>query len=441
MDAPTVMSPETHVDFVDMRRRIKAIFIGSMGNLVEWYDFYAYAAFSLVFRRGVLSRQRSCRAAAQCRGAFRRRILGAADRWLALRPPRRSLWPPHGTDDFGRYHVFRLADDCGDADLCLDRHHGAGDPLDRAHRAGLKPGRRIRNECDLSQRSRRPAPPRLLFELPIRDLDWGQLSALLVLLLLQKVFLTGDEIKAWGWRIPFAIGALLAVVAAIMRRELQETDAFEAAKKAGSTRESSLKALLQYPREVLLVVGLTLGGTAAFYTYTRYMQTFLKLSVGLDEDTTTLVAAGSLIFAMILQPLYGYVSDHIGRRPVLTWFGVCGVIFTYPLLSGIQGTKSAFGAFCLICFAWIIVAGYTSINAIVKAELFPTKIRATGVGLPYALTVSIFGGSAPAVALAFKNAGHETWFYFYLTAAIFISLIIYVTMRDTKKDSAMERHV
>ena len=269
----------------------------------------------------------------------------------------------------------------------------------------------------------------------------GQLSALMVLLLLQKVFLTADEIKAWGWRIPFAIGALLAVVAAIMRRELQETDAFEAAKKAGSTRESSLRALLQYPREVLLVVGLTLGGTAAFYTYTTYMQTFLKLSVGLDEDTTTLVAAGSLIFAMILQPLYGYVSDHIGRRPVLTWFGVCGVIFTYPLLSGIQGTKSAFGAFCLICFAWIIVAGYTSINAIVKAELFPTKIRATGVGLPYALTVSIFGGSAPAVALAFKNAGHETWFYFYLTAAIFISLIIYVTMRDTKKDSAMERHV
>ena len=220
-----------------------------------------------------------------------------------------------------------------------------------------------------------------------------------------------------------------------MRRELQETDAFEAAKKAGSTRESSLKALLQYPREVLLVVGLTLGGTAAFYTYTTYMQTFLKLSVGLDEDTTTLVAAGSLIFAMILQPLYGYVSDHIGRRPVLTWFGVCGVIFTYPLLSGIQGTKSAFGAFCLICFAWIIVAGYTSINAIVKAELFPADIRALGVALPFAIANTIFGGTAEYIALWLKNIGHESWFYIYISLLCAAYLVAVLMMRETKSAS------
>ncbi|MBV8964505.1 MAG: MFS transporter, partial [Hyphomicrobiales bacterium] len=138
--------------------------------------------------------------------------------------------------------------------------------------------------------------------------------------------------------------------------------------------------------------------------------------------------------------IYGFVSDHIGRRPVLTWFGVCGVIFTYALLSGIQATKSAFAAWCLICFAWIIVAGYTSINAIVKAELFPTRIRATGVGLPYSLTVSIFGGTAPLIALQFKAMGHETWFFWYLTACILFSLLIYTSMRDTKLDSAMERH-
>jgi MHS family alpha-ketoglutarate permease-like MFS transporter len=197
---------------------------------------------------------------------------------------------------------------------------------------------------------------------------------------------------------------------------------------------------MSHPREVFLVIGLTLGGTAAFYTFTVYMQTFLKLSVGLDDDTTTLVAAGSLIFAMVLQPLYGFISDHIGRRPVLTWFGVCGVVFTYALLAGIQGTKNGFGALCLICFAWIIVAGYTSINAIVKAELFPTLVRATGVGVPYALTVSIFGGTAQAVALWFKSIGHETWFYWYLTGCIFISLLVYTSMRDTKLASAMERH-
>jgi MFS transporter, MHS family, alpha-ketoglutarate permease len=152
------------------------------------------------------------------------------------------------------------------------------------------------------------------------------------------------------------------------------------------------------------------------------------------------VAAGSLLFAVALQPIYGIISDHVGRRPVLTWFGIGGVLFTYPLLTGIQGTKSAAGAFCLLCFSWIIVARHPSINAIVKAELFPTRIRATGVGLPYALAVSMFGGTAPAVALWFKNIGNEQGFYLYLTGCILISLIVYTLMRDTKVESAMDRH-
>jgi MHS family alpha-ketoglutarate permease-like MFS transporter len=191
----------------------------------------------------------------------------------------------------------------------------------------------------------------------------------------------------------------------------------------------------------LLVVGLTAGGTAAFYTFTTYMQTFVKLSVGLTDQQTTFVIAGSLIFATILQPIYGYISDHIGRKPVLIFFGVAGTLLTIPILTLLKETKSPFTAFLLISAAWVFVAGYTSINAIVKAELFPTAVRATGVGLPYALTVSIFGGTAPAVALYFKQQGHESWFYYYLAGMIFISLIIYVTMRDTKHQSAMHRHV
>jgi MHS family alpha-ketoglutarate permease-like MFS transporter len=176
-----------------------------------------------------------------------------------------------------------------------------------------------------------------------------------------------------------------------MRRNLHETDDFIAS-KAVARRESSVKALFNYPREVLLVVGLTMGGTTAFYTYTTYMQKFLKLSVGLTDTQTTLVTAASLIFALFLQPIYGSLSDKIGRKSVLIWFGVAGTLFTIPLLNALQATTSALIAFLLIASAWLIVAGYTSINAVVKAELFPTKVRATGVGLPYALTVSIFGG-------------------------------------------------
>jgi MHS family alpha-ketoglutarate permease-like MFS transporter len=268
----------------------------------------------------------------------------------------------------------------------------------------------------------------------------GQICALLVLLVLQKVFLTAEQIHDWGWRVPFFIGALLAVIALIMRRSLQETVAFEAAKEV-APRTSSLRALMQYPREVLLVVGLTAGGTAAFYTYTTYMQKFLKLSVGLSDEETTMVTLGALLFGIVLQPIYGAISDRIGRKWLLIAFGVSGVLFTIPLLQTLEAAKGPWTAFLLIAAAWMIVSGYTSINAVVKAELFPTRIRAIGVGLPYALTVSIFGGTADSVALWFKSQGHEQWFYYYLTALIGVSLVVYLFMRDTKADSAMHRHV
>jgi MHS family alpha-ketoglutarate permease-like MFS transporter len=224
-----------------------------------------------------------------------------------------------------------------------------------------------------------------------------------------------------------------------MRRNLHETEDFIAAKKV-ARKTSSIAALAKYPREVMVVVGLTMGGTTAFYTYTTYMQKFLKLSVGLNDIQTTIVTATSLLFALVLQPIYGALSDRIGRKPLLIWFGVTGTLFTIPLLRSLQGTRSALVAWLLIAGAWLIVAGYTSINAVVKAELFPTKVRATGVGVPYAVTVSIFGGTAESLALWFKSIGHEVWFSYYLTAVIATSLIVYASMRDTRDHSAMGRH-
>src|SRR5262249_9686552 len=209
----------------------------------------------------------------------------------------------------------------------------------------------------------------------------GQIFPLLVLLVLQNVFLPNDQIRAWGWRVPFFIGALLAVIALVMRRNLHETEAFEAAKSV-ARRTGSLAALMRHPREVALVVGLTAGGTAAFYTYTTYMQKFLKLSVGLSDEQTTMVTLATLVFGMTLQPIYGAISDRIGRKWLLIGFGVSGVLFTVPLLTTLQSVKGPWPAFLLIAAAWMIVCGYTSINAVVKAELFPTSVRALGVGLP-----------------------------------------------------------
>jgi MHS family alpha-ketoglutarate permease-like MFS transporter len=258
---------------------------------------------------------------------------------------------------------------------------------------------------------------------------------MLVLVVLQKFVLTPAELDAWGWRIPFAIGAGLAVIAYVMRRDLAETESFSRATR----RDGSLKALMAHPREVAIVVGLTLGGTLAFYTYTTYMQKFLVNTSGFAKDTATLIAASALFIYMLLQPIVGAISDRVGRRPVLIAFGVLGVLFTVPLLTAIQSTKDPFAAFALIVAGLSIVSCYTAINAVVKAELFPTSVRALGVGLPYALTVALFGGTAEYVALWLKQAGRETDFFWYVTACIAISLAVYATMRDTRNDSAIEK--
>jgi MFS transporter, MHS family, alpha-ketoglutarate permease len=429
-----------HAD--DVRRRLTAIFVGSVGNLVEWYDFYAYAAFALYFAASFFPGNdpvvQQLNAAVLFALGFIIRPIGG---WLF----------GHLADHYGRRRALMLSVllMCfGSLMIAVTPTYaaiGVAAPIMLAVARmiqGLSLGGEYGTSATYLTEVADETHRGFYSSFQYVTLIGGQLCALVVLLLLQQVFLTADQLKAWGWRIPFLIGALLAVTALLMRRNLHETDDFVAAGAArGRRRESSIRALLKYPREILVVVGLTMGGTTAFYTYTTYMQKFLKLSVGLSDRQTTFVTAGSLVFALILQPLYGALSDRIGRRPLLIWFGVMGTLCTIPLLNLLQGTRSAPVAFLLIAAAWAIVAGYTSINAVVKAELFPTSVRATGVGLPYAITVSVFGGTAESIALWFKSIGHEAWFSYYLTAVIATSLLVYVGMRDTKHHSAIGRHV
>jgi len=410
-----------------------------MGNLVEWYDFYAYTAFALYFAHSFFPGndpvvQQLNAAILFAIGFIMRPVGGLVFGYLADHHGRRTalmlsvmlmcfgslviaVTPTYASIGAAAPVILGMARII--QGLSLGGEYGASatyltEVADEKHRG-------------------------FYVSFHYVTLIGGQLCAILVLLVLQQVFLTADQMRAWGWRIPFVIGALLAIIALVMRRNLHETDAFIEA-KTPVKRESSVRGLLRYPREVLIVVGLTAGGTTCFYTYTTYMQKFLKLSVGLTDNQTTLVSAASLVFASCLQPVYGALSDRIGRKPLLIWFGVMGTIFTIPLLRTLQVATSAFSAFLLIAAAWMIVAGYTSVNALVKAELFPTAVRATGVGLPYAVATSIFGGPAESIALWFKSIGHEAWFSYYLTAVIAIALAVSLAMRDTKLYSAIERH-
>src|SRR5712671_270402 len=439
MTIRTAVAADDRLRVADVSRRVKAIFIGSVGNLVEWYDFYAYAAFALYFAASFFPGSdpvvQQLNAAVLFAIGFIVRPVGG---WLF----------GHLGDHYGRRRALMLSVllMCfGSLMIAVTPTYasiGVAAPvllglarMVQGLSLGGEYGTSATYLCEVADEKHRGFYSSFQYV----TLIGGQLCAILVLLLLQQVFLSPAQLRAWGWRIPFVIGALLAIVALLMRRNLHETEDFIAAKSV-ARKTSSIAALAKYPREVMVVVGLTMGGTTAFYTYTTYMQKFLKLSVGLNDIQTTIVTATSLLFALVLQPIYGALSDRIGRKPLLIWFGVMGTLCTIPLLRTLQGTRSAMVAWLLIAAAWLIVAGYTSINAVVKAELFPTKVRATGVGLPYAVTVSIFGGTAESITLWFKSIGHEAWFSYYLTAVIATSLIVYVTMRDTKIDSAIDRH-
>jgi MHS family alpha-ketoglutarate permease-like MFS transporter len=427
-------------DFSDVSRRLRAIFIGSMGNLVEWYDFYAYTAFSLYFASAFFPNTdpvvEQLNAMVVFAATFVVRPLGG---WL-------FGWM---ADKYGRRMSLTVSVLCmcfGSLIIAVTPTYasiGFAAPVILALARiieGLSLGGEYGASATYLSEVAHPEHRGFYSSFQYVTLIGGQLCAIIVLLLLQKLFLTEAQLKEWGWRIPFLIGAGLAVFTAYMRRDMHETEAFLEAKKTVEP-SGSIAALMRYPREVLLVIGLTAGGTAAFYTFTTYMQTFVRLTGGFSAETTTWIVFGTLVFASILQPIYGLISDKIGRKPVLLWFGIVGTLATVPLLTELQGNKNPYFAAFLICCAWLFVAGYTSINAVVKAELFPTSVRATGVGVPYALTVSIFGGTAPAIALWFKSIGHETWFFYYLAAMIFCSLLVYGLMRDTGKASAMHRHV
>jgi len=423
----------------DVRRRLKAIFIGSIGNLVEWYDFYAYTAFALYFANSFFPGHdpvlQQLNAAIVFAIGFVMRPIGG---WLF----------GHLADHHGRRTALMLSVllmCCGSLVIAVTPTYasiGAAAPvllglarIVQGLSLGGEYGASATYLTEVADDKRRG----FYVSFHYVTLIGGQLCAILVLLVLQQLFLTAAQMRAWGWRIPFAIGALLAIVAVVMRRSLHETEDFIEA-RTPERRDSSFRTLFKYPREVFIVIGLTAGGTTAFYTYTTYMQKFLRLSVGLSDNQTTMVSAGTLVFAAFLQPVYGALSDRIGRKPLLIWFGLMGTVFTIPLLRSLQYTKSAGGAFVQIAAAWLNVAGYTSVNALVKAELFPTRVRATGVGLPYAITTSIFGGPAESIALWFKSIGHEVWFSYYLTSVIAIALVVSIAMRDTRRYSALGRH-
>ena len=419
------------------RHRLRNIVGGSAGNLVEWYDWYIYAAFSLYFApvffpEGDPTSQLMSTAAIFAVG-FVMRPIGA---WIM------GIYADHRGRKAGLTLTVSLM--ClGSLAIAFTPTYAAIGPaapviLTAARMLqGLSLGGEYGSSAtylsEVAGRRRRGFYSSFQYV----TLIGGQLVALAVLLVLQFT-LTEAELEAWGWRIPFAVGAVLALVVFYIRRRLTETESFTRARASGAPRSSTANLFRDHPREALLVMALTAGGTLAFYAYTTYMQKFLVNTTGFDRQTASQVMTAALFVFMCLQPLSGALSDRIGRKPVMATFGVLGVIATVPIFTALETVQDPLAAFALVMAALLIVTGYTSINAVVKAELFPSHIRALGVALPYALANTMFGGTAEYVALWFKDQGMERGFYWYVTAMIGLSLIVYLGMRDTQRHSLIQ---
>lgn len=419
------------------RSRLWSIFGGSMGNLVEWYDWYVYSAFTLYFAPVFFpsddSTAQLLNAAAIFAVGFLMRPLGA---WLMGMYADR-----HGRKAGLTLSVMLMGG--GSMMVAVIPGYatiGVAAPMLLLF-ARLLQGLSVGGEygasatylSEMANYKRRG----FFSSFQYVTLIAGQLLALCVLLLLQAV-LTETQLEQWGWRIPFAVGGIMAVSVFYLRRGLRETEAFESTKADGKAPRSTGLALFKdHPREVFIVMALTAGGTLAFYAYSTYMQKFLVNSAGFGRQTATAIMASALFIYMLLQPVAGALSDKIGRKPLLIFFGVAGVCFTTIIFTRLETVTSSFAAFLLVLGALIIVTGYTSINAVVKAELFPAHIRTLGVALPYALANTLFGGTAEYVALWLKQAGMEYGFYWYVTAMIGVSLIVYLRLPDTRTHNRM----
>lgn len=400
------------------------IFKGSLGNMIEWFDWYVYASFSIYFSAAFFPASNQTAELLSTAAVF---AIGF------LMRPLGSLIMGQFADKKGRKAALTLSVTimaAGSLIIAFAPTYAQVRIISpiilvitrmvQGLSLGGEYGTSATYMSEMASRGRRGFYSSFQYVTLIA----GQLFSLLVQIILQQV-LTDAQLYAFGWRIPFIIGALGAVAVLWLRLSMDESAQFTAKNKQNK-QAGSFALLMKYPKQVAIVVGMTLGGTISFYSYTTYMQQFMINSAGMDKEAVAMINFLVLLVMVALQPLFGHLSDKIGRRPLLIFFGIGGTLLTVPIFTLLAHVSTALQAFLLMLTGVVIVSGYTSINAIVKAELFPSEIRALGVGLPYGLTVALFGGTSQYVALYMRSIGHESLFFYYVSFAVFISLMVYV---------------
>jgi metabolite-proton symporter len=417
-----------HPERNDAMRRVRAIVAGSSGNLVEWYDFYVYSFTALYFAaeffpKGNQTTQLLQAAGVFAAGFFMRPVGSWLFGWLADKRGRRfSMMAAVLTMCGGSLLVavlptYSQVGLLAPALLLVAR-------LIQGLSVGGEYGTVATYMSEVAEHGRRGFYSSFQYV----TLIGGQLLATVVLIILQQ-FLSDADLRAWGWRIPFFIGAIAAVIAFYLRRSLAETASREA---RGHKDAGSLRGMLRYPRSFFVVMGFTAAGSLSFYAFTTYMQKYLVNTAGFDARHATEIMTAALFCFMLLQPAFGALADRIGRRTSMLIYSVLLMLVTVPIFTALGNASNPVRTFALIMAALVVVSFYTSISGLIKAELFPMHVRAIGVGLSYALANALFGGTAEYMALWFKSIGHESTFFWYVVGMAGVALIAVLVMPDTR---------
>lgn len=417
----------------ELRKRMVSIFGGSAGNLVEWYDWFAYASFAIYFAPVFFPKSdptaQLLSTATIFAVGFIVRPIGA---WIMGRY----------ADQKGRKAGLSLSVALmftGSLLLAIAPTYavaGLGGPAILLL-ARMLQGLSLGGEYGASATYLSEMAPKgnrgFWASFQYMTLCGGQLCAILVAVVLQAL-LTEEQLTAWGWRIPFVIGALLALGVYLLRRNLAETKSFE--NLAVDRKPSTARALwTEHRRESILVAMLSAGGGLGAYTYTSYMQKYLFNTVGFSKSTATYIVAAALIWFTLMQPVFGALADRFGRKPMLLLFGIGGAIAAIPTFLTLEHVTSPIVAVLVLLVPLTLQSGYSANNALVKAELFPAHIRGLGVALPYAIGNAIFAGTVEMIALWLKGIGHEQLFYGYVALIIAMAGVATLMLPETMHNS------
>ncbi|MDO0910200.1 MFS transporter [Streptomyces sp. DT2A-34] len=422
-----IMTDTTRTDSPPTKRPVRQLLAASVGNAVEWYDWYAYTFLATYIAAEVFPRSADnslvpllSTFAVFAVGFFMRPVGGLLMGAIADRRGRRSaltvtiLLMGGSSLLVGLTPTYEATGVLAPVILVLARLL-----------QGLSVGGEFAASTTFLVESAGPGRRGLFSSFQYVSTTAGQLVASGIATLLVDT-LSDGQMNGWGWRVPFVLGAVLSLVGFWIRQGAQET---RSAEQQQAPRPGLLEALRRHPRQSLLICGITAGGTIAYYTWTSYLPTYAELNAGIEKSDALLAGTISLAFFGLLQPLGGLLSDRFGRRPLLLFFGLGFTLLTVPLLHALH---DSFAVLLLVqCAGMVLLTGFTSISAAVNAEVFPPRVRAAGIGFPYSLTVAMFGGTAPYIGTLFKELGHADLFPWYVAALCLGSSLVYLRLPET----------